>query len=218
MAFYGFLWLFLRPSNPILVYRPSSRPLQAFQRVCHSLPSTPHPHRKSVLPWRDPSFLSLHHEPLLHVSASCRTFCYPHSFSLFFNPTMMAPSFVQAAVSLCLVSSVWASLDSRYDVVYDLALNKRAVSSNLPESWSYQGCYSEAANGRTLSGASYSDNTAMTVETCIAYCDTQSYIYSGVEYSEECYCGNSIAAGTVAAVGDCNMAVSSLHIYSGLIN
>lgn len=121
----------------------------------------------------------------------------------------MAPSFIQVAVSLCLVSSAWAGLDSHFDVGYDLALAKRDLSSNLPGTWSYQGCYSEASNGRTLSGPSYTNTTGMTVETCIAFCDTQNYIYAGTEYSQECYCGNSTTAGSVAAASDCNMAVGS---------
>ena len=77
--------------------------------------------------------------------------------------------------------------------------------------------------GRTLTGASYSNITGMTIESCIAYCDSQGFIYAGTEYSYECckllfldvkifsnkvpsfpVCGNSIVAGaTNASNSDC---------------
>lgn len=97
----------------------------------------------------------------------------------------MAPSFVQAAVALILVGSAWAELETRYAVE---VLDKRdgVVSTNLPTTWTYQGCYTEGTNGRTLASASYSNTTGMTEESCIAYCNTLGYLYAGTEYSQEC--------------------------------
>ena len=44
----------------------------------------------------------------------------------------------------------------------------------------------------------------MTLEACQAFCSA--YTYFGVEYSRECYCGNSFNAGSVAAPAtDCSM-------------
>jgi hypothetical protein len=37
----------------------------------------------------------------------------------------------------------------------------------------------------------------MTVEQCAKFCSD--YIYFGVEYSQECYCGNTLAAGSTTA-------------------
>ncbi|WPH02215.1 Hypothetical protein R9X50_00507000 [Acrodontium crateriforme] len=83
------------------------------------------------------------------------------------------------------------------------------VSSNLPTGWTSQGCYTEATNSRALTSASYTNNTGMTEESCISFCSSKSLIYAGVEYSSECYCGNSFADGsTTAAITDCNMACS----------
>jgi hypothetical protein len=117
----------------------------------------------------------------------------------------MAPSIVQAALSLCLVGSSFAALENRYSIVLD----KRAagISSTLPTTWTYQGCYSDPGP-RTLSGPSYVNSTAMTDETCIGFCSEQYYIYAGLEYSQECYCGNSTTGGAVAASTDCGMSVS----------
>lgn len=95
----------------------------------------------------------------------------------------MAPSIVQAAISLLCVSSAWAIADPRYAVVLD----KRAASipTTLPGTWTYQGCYTDPGP-RTLAGASYVNTTGMTDESCIKYCDGLSYLYAGLEYSQEC--------------------------------
>ena len=49
----------------------------------------------------------------------------------------------------------------------------------------FQGCYTEATNGRALSAASFFDYTAMTLEECAADC--AAYKYFGVEYGGECW-------------------------------
>ncbi|KAK7969552.1 WSC domain-containing protein [Apiospora saccharicola] len=73
----------------------------------------------------------------------------------------------------------------------------------LPPGWSYTGCYTETF--RTLSSDSLIDNGGMTVEKCLAYCDTNNYQYGGVEYYHECYCGSTIAAGAkTTANTSCN--------------
>ncbi|PSS14960.1 hypothetical protein M430DRAFT_51625 [Amorphotheca resinae ATCC 22711] len=76
--------------------------------------------------------------------------------------------------------------------------------------YTYLGCYSEATNERALNGYLLPIPAANTsVETCAAACSQ--YTYFGVEYSQECYCGNVINAGSVnqtssdPAVNGCNM-------------
>jgi hypothetical protein len=51
----------------------------------------------------------------------------------------------------------------------------------------YQGCYKEVTNGRLLSAASYSNSTAMTVESCTAFCQSNlpNGVYAGVEYAQQ---------------------------------
>ncbi|KAL8358328.1 hypothetical protein RB601_009639 [Gaeumannomyces tritici] len=68
--------------------------------------------------------------------------------------------------------------------------------------WSFSGCQTEATGARALSAkVSYSDT--MTLDMCASSCS--SYAYFGVEYGRECYCGDSFAAGSVAASeADCN--------------
>lgn len=78
-----------------------------------------------------------------------------------------------------------------------------------------QGCYSEPAAGRALSGYVFTNTTDMTVEMCVGACNARSFQYAGVEYSQEvritpcsvdyvcsanqfqCYCGNTLASTAV---------------------
>lgn len=85
-------------------------------------------------------------------------------------------------------------------------LQKRAaISTNLPAGWASQGCFTDNVNSRALGGKFYFD-AAMTEESCISYCSSNGFAYAGVEYSQECYCGNTISAsGKTADAGDCNM-------------
>jgi len=55
------------------------------------------------------------------------------------------------------------------------------VASSSGFSW--LGCYSEATNGRALTGPSIA-NDKMTVEMCLASC--AGYKYGGVEFGREC--------------------------------
>ncbi|KAL8688550.1 MAG: hypothetical protein Q9218_005568, partial [Villophora microphyllina] len=67
--------------------------------------------------------------------------------------------------------------------------------------YNYIGCYSEATQGRALSDkAPAVPEAGQTIETCEASC--QGYQYFGVEFANECYCGNTINAGSVAQASD----------------
>jgi hypothetical protein len=71
------------------------------------------------------------------------------------------------------------------------------------------GCWTEATNTRALNGKLLPIAAADTnVENCAAACSA--YTYFGVEYSQECYCGNVINAGsvntsTIANPNPCNL-------------
>ena len=52
------------------------------------------------------------------------------------------------------------------------------------ESYSALGCYTEATNGRALTGAAYYENNLMTLEYCANKCT--GYTYWGVEYGQDC--------------------------------
>ncbi|CAD6446517.1 86c7ab1a-b181-4c17-907e-67653ddef4d4 [Sclerotinia trifoliorum] len=62
--------------------------------------------------------------------------------------------------------------------------------------YNYLGCYSEGTAGRALAGLSpQAPPTGFTIELCAAGC--QGFTYFGMEYANECYCGNLIGVGSV---------------------
>ncbi|KAJ3556376.1 hypothetical protein NM688_g2060 [Phlebia brevispora] len=81
-------------------------------------------------------------------------------------------------------------------------LNRRQAA---PLNWTFIGCFTEGQNGRTLSSASYVNDTSMTDESCISFCAGQSYFFAGTEFGQECYCGDFFAnGGTNTSLSDCN--------------
>ncbi|KAH8082838.1 WSC-domain-containing protein [Cristinia sonorae] len=69
--------------------------------------------------------------------------------------------------------------------------------------WSKIGCIAEGKNGRALTGAQLVDAQGMTINKCASFCASKGFPYAGVEWSQECYCGNALSNGatqnTVAA-------------------
>ncbi|RMY71810.1 hypothetical protein D0863_04914 [Hortaea werneckii] len=58
--------------------------------------------------------------------------------------------------------------------------------------WEYQGCASDDIASRTLTGGfTWSDD--MTVQHCIDYCKGEGFSLAGLEYANQCYCGNDYA-------------------------
>ncbi|KAL2257208.1 hypothetical protein VTK26DRAFT_514 [Humicola hyalothermophila] len=67
----------------------------------------------------------------------------------------------------------------------------------------FVGCQTEATDSRALTGDTYADDS-MTLESCADFCS--GFIYFGTEYGRECYCGDSLNAGSVPApLAECNM-------------
>ncbi|KAL2015330.1 hypothetical protein VTK56DRAFT_5792 [Thermocarpiscus australiensis] len=91
---------------------------------------------------------------------------------------------------------------------FPLSFAQLSVPSDLPGSWEYQGCYTDVP-GRTLNGGSYASGDGMTIQACIDYCASRGFPYAGTEFSDECYCGKSLAAGAAQlADSDCSMPCS----------
>lgn len=69
--------------------------------------------------------------------------------------------------------------------------------------WKYLGCANETSP-RTLSEASYTAKN-MTIEACQNYCHDRNFKLSGVQWAQECFCGQVLSnGGAVGALG-CNM-------------
>ncbi|OLN88507.1 WSC domain-containing protein-like protein 1 [Colletotrichum chlorophyti] len=70
--------------------------------------------------------------------------------------------------------------------------------------WKWYGCQTEATGARALNAKTYASTTNMTLENCAAFCAGNTFF--GVEWSQECWCGNSFAAGSVPApASQCSM-------------
>ncbi|TCD64794.1 hypothetical protein EIP91_003605 [Steccherinum ochraceum] len=78
-------------------------------------------------------------------------------------------------------------------------------ASNLPSPWKYAACYVDNAHGRIFQ-TELPDNQNVTVESCIASCAAQNNTLIGLEFSVQCFCGNTLVNGaTLGAEADCNM-------------
>ena len=58
--------------------------------------------------------------------------------------------------------------------------------------WEYVGCVLDTLDNRTLPIRTGAPD--MTIEKCIDYCVGKGQIFAGLEYSNECYCGNTVAS------------------------
>lgn len=69
--------------------------------------------------------------------------------------------------------------------------------------YSFYQCMTEATGMRALTGG-FVGGSDMTIEACADFCD--GFNFFGLEYAQECFCGNSFNPGSVEApIGDCSM-------------
>ncbi|KAF1447842.1 WSCD2 protein, partial [Pygoscelis papua] len=68
----------------------------------------------------------------------------------------------------------------------------------------YVGCYVDNTRRRTLRGVSFFDYKKMTVFRCQDNCAERGYLYAGLEFGAECYCGHKVQASN-ASESECNM-------------
>ncbi|XP_051847444.1 WSC domain-containing protein 1 [Antechinus flavipes] len=68
----------------------------------------------------------------------------------------------------------------------------KALKEAAESQGSYMGCFVDSVQDRTLKGAVFYDLRKMTVSNCQEACAERSYIYAGLQYGTECYCGNRL--------------------------
>lgn len=68
--------------------------------------------------------------------------------------------------------------------------------------FSFEGCFTDNFDGRSLFGASFKSDD-LTLASCAEFCSE--YRYFGTEYSTECYCGNTLHSATSVPLSDCNL-------------
>ena len=83
------------------------------------------------------------------------------------------------------------------------------ISTNPgPPGWTSLGCYTDGGARTLTTGMAVPGGaSAMTVALCTAACKQNSFTLAGVEYANECYCGNAFSNGGVPAqdITTCNM-------------
>jgi hypothetical protein len=86
-----------------------------------------------------------------------------------------------------------------------------ALTTGLPTNWQYQGCVTDSGASRTLPYQNILTNNN-TAQACITLCQTFGYSAAGVEYSDECYCGDqsdfAASGSTTAPSTDCSFTCS----------
>ncbi|KAH9172526.1 copper radical oxidase [Lactarius sanguifluus] len=126
------------------------------------------------------------------------------------RPTFFLPTFFHLATLLAVLPFIpaGASDPHRRSLHYNQLRHHRLRQRDLPAGWTSQGCYSDNVDGgRALTSGGYVDATGMTVESCVNFCSGQGFIYAGIEYAQECYCGNIISHGSASvASSDCSFA------------
>ncbi|XP_058707109.1 sialate:O-sulfotransferase 2 [Poecile atricapillus] len=84
------------------------------------------------------------------------------------------------------------------------ALRGRSGREKEEDRARYIGCYEDNTRQRTLRGMSFFDYKKMTVFRCQDNCAERGYLYAGLEFGAECYCGHKIQAAN-ASESECNM-------------
>ncbi|PVH89971.1 hypothetical protein DL98DRAFT_508192 [Cadophora sp. DSE1049] len=111
----------------------------------------------------------------------------------------VAPSSTSSSV----VSTSRSSTSSRASSTTSSTAVPTPVHKPVVGKYSFQGCYTEGTGVRALADAAFVDYANMTSEMCASNC--AAYVYWGIEYYGECYCGNELAASsTQAPLEDCS--------------
>ena len=82
-----------------------------------------------------------------------------------------------------------------------------ATPSILLANATYLGCYTDSVSSCTLSGY-YSNSQSQTLQSCRSAAEANSYKYFGLEYSGECFAGNTISPSSSPGSVKCNMPCS----------
>jgi hypothetical protein len=122
---------------------------------------------------------------------SSRLDVYDYNNSVSLPPWTTTSTATASGISSGLPSSVGTSTSSTSSIISSpisssgsSAVQSLAIKPTVGV-YSFQGCYTEATDGRALSLASFYDYTAMTLEECAGDC--AAYDYFGVEYGGECW-------------------------------
>ncbi|KAK3378034.1 WSC domain-containing protein [Podospora didyma] len=110
------------------------------------------------------------------------------------SSTSSAPTSISKAATLSLSST---------SVTSSAAPTGTPSNSAKVGQYSFLECHTDTVAARALNDKNTQSET-MSAETCAEFCS--GYTYFGLEYSQECFCGNTLLDGTTAATdGRCSM-------------
>ncbi|KAG9012262.1 hypothetical protein FRB94_006292 [Tulasnella sp. JGI-2019a] len=109
--------------------------------------------------------------------------------------TTHAPTTTTATVAP--VTTTTSSKASVVKTTTTTSAGSAVTTASLPANGTYVGCYTDSGSARTLNGYTFTDNT-MTNALCANTCASKGFKYAGSEYSNECYCGNSLGSAMVS--------------------
>ncbi|KAI5453552.1 hypothetical protein NCC49_005378 [Naganishia albida] len=71
-----------------------------------------------------------------------------------------------------------------------------SMAISVPSGWQKVGCYADPDGTNALKDKYTRGLTSLTLDSCLASCAAAGYKYAGIEWSQECACGNAITAGS----------------------
>lgn len=83
-------------------------------------------------------------------------------------------------------------------------VERKVVKRKVKHKGTYVGCFLDDSKERALKGTVFYDFRKMTSSLCQDTCSESGYLFAGLEYGAECYCGNRIAAPKTREE-DCNL-------------
>ncbi|KAH6603806.1 wsc domain-containing [Trichoderma cornu-damae] len=79
------------------------------------------------------------------------------------------------------------------------------------KNFTFYGCLAEPSAGKLMDSQVYNNDTTMTAQVCLSHC--QQYKYAGVEYGQECWCGDALnLAGWADATPGRNVSSSECNL------
>ena len=74
--------------------------------------------------------------------------------------------------------------------------------------WYSLGCAVDSDSPRILTGYSEIHMDSLSVDQCLTLCESKGFTYAGLEYGEECYCGDSLPTTIAYSDSQCDMTCS----------
>lgn len=196
--------------------------LTALPMTCAAPPSTPVPAWNPLGCWTDSTGsrtlgASQKYDSSGTTTESCASFCklYQYFGTEYSQECYCANSInaqstsasnpAQSCNMLCTGDSTETCGGSGYLSLYQNPNSNLPASPSTVGPYSFVGCYTDSQSSRTLPDARH-DDSALTVESCAAFCTSGGYSYMGTEYAGECYCAQQLASSsTNASIWDCSM-------------